>query len=263
MLGHEWLPLAGAIVGFVVGLTGVGGGALMAPILLIGFGIDIKTVVATDLLFATITKLVASGVHIRKKGVNWRITTLLWVGSIPATISVTLLYKYAHSHINLEWVKYLLGSLIFASGIILMKPLFIKNTSSLHNDARPDTTPFTFKTKLLAILSGSFLGTIVTLTSVGVGSLGIVLFRAIFKKALPPRHLIGVDIVHAIPVSLIGGFGLLLLGFTNLSMMGLLLIGSIPAALWGSVTTHKLPPHKIKIALGFMLLIAAVSILLK
>ena len=86
MLGYEWLPVAGALVGLIVGLTGVGGGALMAPILLMGFGLDLATVVATDLLFATITKLAVTRVHHKNQFIDWQVTKRLSLGSIPATL---------------------------------------------------------------------------------------------------------------------------------------------------------------------------------
>ena len=94
MLGLEWAPFAGALVGLIVGLTGVGGGALMAPILLVGFGLDLSTVVATDLLFGTLTKFAVTRAHHKNLFIDWQVTQRLWLGSIPATLFIIWL---AHS----------------------------------------------------------------------------------------------------------------------------------------------------------------------
>ena len=115
-----WAPFAGALVGFIVGLTGVGGGALMAPILLLGFGYDLQTVVATDLLFATITKLVAGGVHVRNQLVDWQIVKRLWLGSMTATLIIVTLAHQGYLFQSPQWIITLLGFLILFSGLSLI-----------------------------------------------------------------------------------------------------------------------------------------------
>ena len=112
MLGLEWAPFAGALVGLIVGLTGVGGGALMAPILLVGFGLDLSTVVATDLLFATLTKLAVTRVHHKNQFIDWQVTKRLWLGSIPATLFIIWLAHSDTLFASPDWIIQLLGILV-------------------------------------------------------------------------------------------------------------------------------------------------------
>ena len=120
MLSIEWLPFAGGLVGLIVGLTGVGGGALMAPILLAGFELDLVTVVATDLLFATITKLAVTRVHQKNQFIDWQITKRMWIGSIPATLLIVWLAQSGHLFESPEWIIQVLAALILLSSISLV-----------------------------------------------------------------------------------------------------------------------------------------------
>ena len=120
MLGLEWAPVAGAVVGLIVGLTGVGGGALMAPILLIGFGMDLATVVATDLLFATLTKLAVTRVHHKNQFIDWQVTKRLWFGSIPATLVIIWLTQSGNLFASPDWIIQLLGLLVLLSATSLL-----------------------------------------------------------------------------------------------------------------------------------------------
>jgi len=119
MLGLEWAPFAGALVGLIVGLTGVGGGALMAPILLVGFGLDLSTVVATDLLFATLTKLAVTRVHHKNQFIDWQVTKRLWLGSIPATLFIIWLAHSDTLFASPDWIIQLPGILVSLSAISL------------------------------------------------------------------------------------------------------------------------------------------------
>ena len=120
MLGLEWAPVAGAVVGLIVGLTGVGSGALMAPILLVGFGLDLATVVATDLLFATLTKLAVTRVHHKNQFIDWQVTKRLWLGSIPATLVIIWLAQSGNLFASPDWIIQLLGALVLLSAISLL-----------------------------------------------------------------------------------------------------------------------------------------------
>jgi uncharacterized protein len=170
MLGYEWLPVAGALVGLVVGLTGVGGGALMAPILLVGFGLDLATVVATDLLFATITKLAATRVHHKNQFIDWQVTKRLWLGSIPATFFIVWLAQTGQLFASPDWVITLLGALVLLSAISLLFGDRIQALQSARRTEDPDR--FLKIQPALTTVAGGILGTLVTLTSVGAGALG-------------------------------------------------------------------------------------------
>ena len=254
-----WVPLAGALVGFIVGLTGVGGGALMAPILLLGFGLDLQTVVATDLLFATITKLVASGMHLRNQLVDWQIVKRLWLGSLPATIIIIMLANQGYLFESAQWIINLLGFLILFSGLSLV----FGHRLQLSQRAKRLASPNQFKLLQapFTILSGGMLGTLITMTSVGAGALGAVFLRALYPLRMQPRPLVATDTIHAIPVSLIGGISFLLMGYTELKILGLLLLGSIPMAVVGSSLVKTIPINVIKLILALTLTLAGIKLI--
>lgn len=255
-----WAPIAGALVGFIVGLTGVGGGALMAPILLLGFGYDLQTVVATDLLFATITKLVAGGMHVRNQLVDWQIVKRLWLGSITATLIIVTLAHQGYLFQSPQWIITLLGFLILFSSFSLI----FGHRLQLSLRAKRIASPGQFKLLQgpLTALSGSILGTLITMTSVGAGALGAVFLRTLYPLRMQPRPLVATDTIHAIPVSLIGGISFLILGFTDLTLLGLLILGSIPAALLGSLLVKSAPIKIIKLLLALALSFAGIKLLM-
>ena len=254
----EWAPLAGALVGFIVGLTGVGGGALMAPILLVGFGVDLITVVATDLLFATLTKITASTVHNKNSLVDWQIAKRMWAGSIPASLVVVALVYFGLTLNNDRAITSALGVLILFSAASLL----LGSKLQLRQRSRRIANPDTFKRYqgVTTNLAGTLLGGLVTLTSVGAGALGAVILRSIYPLRMTPQKLVATDTIHAIPVSLIAGASYLAMGFVDLKLLGLLLIGSIPAALVASKLMNTLPTEIIKITLGVALLVAGLKL---
>lgn len=255
----EWVPIAGVLVGFVVGLTGVGGGALMAPILLICFQIDLVTVVATDLMFATVTKLVASGVHSKNQLVDWQITIRLWLGSIPATLLVVTLASAGILFESPDWILQLLAALIIFSGISML----VGDKLQAHRRMKRVGSPEQFL-KLqpaASALSGLILGGLVSLTSIGAGALGAVFLRALYPLRMTPAKLVATDTLHAIPVSLIAGTGYLITGFTDLALLGLLLMGSIPAAYIGSKLTYRLPNKILRFTLSLVLIFSGTKLM--
>ncbi len=254
-----WAPFAGALVGFIVGLTGVGGGALMAPILLLGFGLDLQTVVATDLLFATITKLVAGGVHIRNQLVDWQIVKRLWAGSLTATIVIVVLAHQGHLFQSPQWIIHLLGFLILFSGLSLIFGQRLQLTQKAKRLASPQQ--FKRLQAPMTTLSGSILGAFITMTSVGAGALGAVFLRALYPLRMQPKPLVATDTIHAIPVSLLGGISFLLMGYTDINILILLLLGSIPMALLGSSLIKQTPVGIVKLLLAFALSLAGLKLI--
>jgi len=260
MLSIEWLPLAGGLVGLIVGLTGVGGGALMAPILLIGFGLGLEAVVATDLLFATITKLAVTRVHQKNQFVDWQITKRLWIGSIPATLLIVWLAQSGYLFESPEWIIQVLGVLILLSAISLIFGDPIQAFQTSNRIGNPDTF---LKLQLsMTTASGAILGTLVTLTSIGAGALGAVLLRALYPLRMQAQKLIATDTVHAIPVSLLGGLSYLVLGLTDLKVLGLLLLGAIPMAIIGGRLVAGLPVKLIRQLLATAMLMASLKLLI-
>lgn len=255
-LGDTW-PLiitGGFIVGFLVGMTGVGAGSLMTPFLITQIGISPSVAVGTDLLFASITKATAAVPHHNLGNVNWGLVRQLAFGSVPGALTVLgLLYVFdpdtaAMGHL----IKTaLVAALAISSVAILVYPYVTTRTIPLAStDADPPIRP------LPTLLLGFTLGAIVTLTSVGAGAIGVVILTLLYP-ALKTRTLIGSDIVHAIPLTLISGLGHLSMGNTNLSLLALLLIGSVPGIAIGARLTGRLPDWVLRTALALILAFAA------
>jgi len=259
VIGIEWAPLAGAAVGAVVGLTGVGGGALMAPILLFGFGFDLATVVATDLLFATVTKLAASAVHSKNKLVDWQISKRMWLGSIPATLFVLFLAATGSVFNDNAWLIKLLGCLILISALSLLFGGRLQRLQQQHRIEAPES--FKRMQGPVTTLAGALLGALVSITSIGAGALGAVILRSLYPLRMTAQKLVATDTIHAIPVSLLAGVGYLTLGLVDLELLGLLLIGSIPAAAASSFLLKHLPSDVVKYTLELALLAASTKMI--
>lgn len=251
--------LAGAFTGFVVGLTGVGGGALMTPILLLLFGIAPQTAIATDLWFAAITKIAAMQVHKRGAGVDWQVVRRLWMGSLPVAMVVVALVAFGNTVGNMQWLTKSVGVvvLITAFGLLLSPKL-----RSLARNRRV-TQPEHFKKFQPAwtIAAGALLGLLVALTSVGAGALGTVLLLVLYPLRMTTHKLVATDIAHAIPLALIAGTGYLLAGMVDGRMLISLLCGSIPATIVGSLLARRFSSRWLQAALAIVLLAVGIKTL--
>ena len=245
--------MAGWATGFVVGLTGVGGGALMTPILLLVFGVAPLTAVGTDLWFAAVTKLFAVHVHHASKLIDWGILKRLWMGSLSASlVAVMVLHVHPPSPASA-------GSLnVGIAAAIMVTALGILFQPQLHALGRRlrimDADRFKHWQGPLTVLAGAVLGTLVTFTSVGAGALGAVFLTYLYPLRLTPPRLIATDIAHAIPLAVVAGTGHLLIGNVNFVMLGTLLLGSIPGVIMGAKLSTRLPHNVLKIGLATVLL---------
>jgi len=230
---------AGLFVGGVVGLTGVGGGSLMTPILMLVFGQSPVVAVGTDLVFSATTKLAATASFGSSSRVDWRIVGRLALGSIPGAVAVIYwLWVSRHTPGAVEQtmsraLAVILG--IAALAMLLQYPLRrlgLKITSV--SGERSYTLPLT-------IATGFLLGAAITLTSVGAGALGVVALLALYPLRLTGDRLVATDIAHAVPVTAIAGATHAMLGHVDLTVLGLLLSGSIPGVLLASRATVRLP----------------------
>ena len=245
------LVVAGLVVGLIVGLTGVGGGSLMTPILL-WFGISPTTAVGTDLLYAAITKAGGVFVHNKKQNINWSITGWLSLGSIPAallTLYVLHVLDTDTTALN-SVIKYSLGwALVFTSVAILFKKKIMVYSQrhagdKFHKESKTQN--------FLTIAIGVLLGVTVTLTSIGAGALGTVTLFFLYPL-LPTNRLVGTEIAHAVPLTLVAGLGHASMGNLDMFLLGQLLMGSLPGIYIGSMLSGKVPDLFLRNALAIML----------
>ena len=251
--------LAGALTGFVVGLTGVGGGALMTPILLIFFGVSPTTAIATDLWFAAITKLVGARVHHTNGNVDWQVTKRLWLGSLPMALLIVVIVSLGAQVAKVDWLTKAIGIVVLITAIgLLVAPKLVT-----YARGRRIGHPERFKAAqpALTVMSGGILGLCVALTSVGAGALGSVMLLYLYPLRMTPHRLVATDIVHAIPLAVVAGLGYLFAGMVDWWMLASLLVGSIPTVLLGSLLAGKIPGRAVQLALALVLLAAGVKVL--
>ena len=228
--------LSGLAVGCLVGLTGVGGGSLMTPLLVLVFGIHPATAVGTDLLYAAATKTVGTGVHGFKRTVQWNIVGRLAAGSVPAT-ALTLWFLSQHAKagptagglitVTLGW------ALIVSAIAVLFRTVIVKffadKTQALG----------AAQTTSLTMLLGAILGVLVSLTSVGAGALGMTVLLVLYPK-MDVAKLVGSDIAHAVPLTLLAGLGHWMMGSVNWALLASLLTGSVPGIIIGSLLASRM-----------------------
>ena len=251
----------GALVGFLVGLTGVGGGSLMAPILILLFGFQPAVAVGTDLWFAAITKSAGGYVHRRVGSPNWRIVFLLALGSVPASV-LTLVWLGTSQGGRLEpdSLMRLLGSVLILTAIITP----IKNNLHVPLSALRERIGSLLRPGqiVITVLGAACIGCLVTLTSVGAGALVAVMLMLIYPLRLDMKSIVGTDILHAIPLALIAAIGHSLFGNVNWRLLSWLLLGSIPGIIFGSLVTGKVSEKWVRIALSAMLGISGLKLVL-
>lgn len=246
--------LSGVFVGGLVGLTGVGGGSLMTPILILVFGIHPVTAVGTDLLYASVTKTGGSVVHTFSRTVDWRVVGRMALGSVPATaITIAALY-YMHvdsKATQLIVTRVLGAALLFtAISLILRKPLMRWYGANV-----PEMAPE--RVRALTILTGAVLGLLVSLSSVGAGAIGVTALVLLYPK-MDSRRIVGSDIAHAVPLTLVAGIGHSFLGSINWHILGSLLVGSIPAIIIMSIVSARASDTTVRVALAIVLLLVCI-----
>ena len=243
---------AGAGVGFIIGLTGVGGGSLMTPLLIL-FGFPYHTAIGTDLLYAACTKAGGVAVHAKKKHIDWKITGVLAAGSLPASVFTIFVLKayfpdpssYEHLLTSSLGIMLILTSLVLLSNNYLRtnkeKP---KGPIGIVLNNHPSSVTFAM---------GIVLGVLVTLSSVGAGAIGTAILLILYPY-LRSIEVVGTDLAHAVPLTLVAGLGHLFLGNVDFVLLGSLLIGSLPAIYLGTHLGSKLPEKVMQPILAVMLL---------
>ena len=248
--------VAGFAVGAIVGLTGVGGGSLMTPLLMGVFKLHPALAIGTDLWFAAVTKTGGAIAHHRHGHVDYRITALLLAGSLPAAVATIALMHF--TGITKGWAS----ALTFSLGIALLltavvvayrqawQQLGLKFERWLPESRKP----------ALTVAAGVLLGGLVTLSSIGAGALGATLILLLYPR-LGAHRLVGTDIAHAVPLTLVAGIGHATLGHVHWGLLGALLIGSLPGIWLGARLTKALPEGFVRTLLCGSLLIAGLKVI--
>jgi hypothetical protein len=253
---QPFYTVAGFTVGLLVGLTGVGGGSLMTPILIVLFGVHPASAVGTDLLYAAATKTAGSLVHGYNRTVDWRVVRHLAAGSVPLTV----LTIWALSFINLngamarELIAGVLTvalfatalTLVFRDRIIARYAARLARLSSRQVDA-------------LTVIIGAVLGVLVSISSVGAGAIGVTALILLYPQ-LPMARVVGSDIAHAVPLTLAAGIGHWWLGSINLDLLVPLLLGSVPGIVLGSYTVAHVPEKTLRLLLAATLVLVATKL---
>ena len=249
--------MAGLLVGLLVGLTGVGGGSLMTPLLVLMFGVAPQTAVGTDLLFAAVTKSVGVGVHQQRETIDWKIFRRLATGSVPAAI-LTLIALATFVHIGDNTSKVIitvLGAvlLVTAVGLVFQRKLLA------YGATHPVPVDRAF---VPTVLLGVVLGVLVTITSVGAGAIGATVLVMLYRR-MPISRIVGTDIAHAVPLAFIAGMGHWFIGSVDLPLLVSLLVGSIPGVVAGSLLSSRAPDKLLRWALAAILTVSGVRLLMQ
>ena len=266
------ISLVGLFIGFLVGLTGMGGGSLLAPIMILIFRIPPVWAVSTDIAYSTVTKAVGSIVHIRQKNVNFKVALWLACGSVPATILSITLVQYIRKHygtaINGIIIHSIGFTLILVAVLLVLKPYIMrrlerKNLEARKQEALEGTTAVNNRKALwekryrpiVTALVGAVVGFLVGLTSVGSGTLIIVSLAFLFPR-LSSKELVGTDVFQAFMLLAAGSIAYFNAGTINWTLAGLLLIGSLPGVVLGSKLSKYIPDRYMRPVLATVLAVS-------
>ena len=240
-------------VGLLVGMTGVGGGSLMTPLLILLFGIHPSTAVGTDLLYAAATKTGGGLIHGWARSIHWPAVIRLACGSIPASIATMLvMWKLdldAHSQSSLINIVLCFALLLTATALVFRKAVMERyrlRLEGIHENT----------TAIATVLTGAVLGVLVSISSVGAGAVGVTALLLLYPR-LPMVKIVGSDIVHAVPLTLVAGTGHWALGSVDWQLMGVLLMGSLPGIAVGSYSALRVPETVLRVTLAAVLILVA------
>lgn len=250
--------LSGALVGFVVGLTGVGGGSLMTPLLTL-LGIPLHTAIGTDLLYASISKTGGAVIHHRNRNIQWRITLTLAMGSLPAALLTVwgLKHWFPDASAYKSVLTHALGFMLLVTAVsLLLRPWLQRR---MQNRVHTPVRDFLARHQTAATVTmGVVLGVLVTLSSIGAGVFGVMVLVTLFP-ALAMIRIIGTDVTHAVMLTLVAGLGHLSMGNVDWHLLGLLLIGSLPMIVIGTNLSSRMHEDRIRPILGVTLMLLSVK----
>jgi uncharacterized protein len=245
---------SGFAVGTIVGLTGVGGGSLMTPLLVLLFGIHPATAVGTDLLHASITKAGGTYVHARAGRVDWRITSLLAAGSLPAAVITLLGLRYFTGGLGgSKIITTTLGIALLLTAAALILRTHLRRLSQAHSAEIPRHPAFT-------VFTGLALGFFVSISSVGAGALGVTALLFLYPH-LRAARIVASDLAHAVPLTLVAGLGHWWFGSVDWRLLASLLVGSLPGIYLGSHFAGRVPETLLRFLLAGMLLLVGTKLI--
>lgn len=247
---------SGFAVGAIVGLTGVGGGSLMTPLLMGVFKLSPAMAIGTDLWFAGLSKLGGAVAHHRLGHVDYRITGRLLLGSVPASVATIMWMHW--TGINKTWASALTLALGVALLLTALSVAYRKVWTALGQRLAAWLPPQHLGA--LTVAAGVLLGVLVSLSSIGAGAIGATLLLLLYPQ-LPTHRLVGTDIAHAVPLTLVAGIGHATLGHVDWALLGALLVGSLPGIWLGAHLTRRLPEHLVRGFLCAALLGAGLKVL--
>ena len=248
--------LSGFGVGAIVGMTGVGGGSLMTPLLMSVFRLSPAVAIGTDLWFAALTKTSGAIAHHRHGQVDWRIAGLMLAGSIPASLATVALMHA--TGVTAGWSS----ALTFTLGIaLLLTAVTVAYRSAWHAlGLRLERFVTPQRRGPLTLACGALLGVLVSLSSIGAGAIGATLILLLHPR-LEARHIVGTDIAHAVPLTLVAGVGHATLGHVDLALLAPLLVGSLPGIWLGAQLARRLPDRLVRTLLCASLVTAGVKVI--
>ncbi len=251
--------ISGLLVGFVVGISGVGGGSLMTPLLVMGFGVPPTTAVGTDLLYAGFTKIGGTIFRGKLGSVNWKVAFLLALGSVPAAIftSVYYLSPVQVDSASSSLITKTLGVMLCITAISLVFRTRLQRLTQGIFDVK--RTGRRARILIATLGLGAVLGILVTLTSVGAGAIGVTALLVLYPH-LPANHLAGTDIVHAVPLTLVAGLSHAVSGSVDYHLLLTLLIGSLPGVVLGSLVAHRIPEKPLQWVIGSVLFLVGLKL---
>jgi len=245
--------VSGFAVGAIVGITGVGGGSLMTPLLVLLFGVAPATAVGTDLLYAAMTKSGGTWVHARRGNVDWRVVRLLATGSLPAAaLTLALVTRFAPGGLGgaTRTITFALGIGLLLTAAAL---IFRRRLQAWAQSRAAEALPAARRDRL-TVLTGAILGALVSLSSVGAGALGVTALFFLYPR-LAALRIVGADLAHAVPLTLVAGLGHWWLGSVDWTLLATLLAGSLPGIFVGSHFAQRIPERVLRPALAGMLVL--------
>ena len=246
-----YIVLGGAIIGLLVGMTGAGGGALMTPMLILLFGVTPAAAISSDLVASVVMRPIGAGVHLRAGTVNRRLVLLMASGSVPAAILGSyLLHLMGDSKSDVKHIELILGTaLLLGAAAMALRYALDRRSGEDRTDHIHEIVPRPLVTVLIGIVGGVIVG----MTSVGAGSLMIVLLLFVYPS-ISAKQLVGTDLTQAVPLTLAAAIGALIFGKVEFGLTTSLIIGSVPAVFIGSLLSSSVPDRYIRPVIAFVIL---------